>query len=146
MASTITYQRLSNYIFNPCKMIYKAKQKNQKKHPSAQASSFKFNLCQWGEVYVPLSPCVTVVSKGLSQAPFCSRNRDWNVDDTRLFHSMNKRLAKMNSTKRFWAVTELPVCTFFFLPHSLSMEDKHSKCLSHKVSEVFKVRDFMACS
>ena len=57
-------------------MLYKAKQENQKKHPSAQASSCKFNLCQGGEVYVPLSSCVTVVSKGLSQAPFCGRNRD----------------------------------------------------------------------
>ena len=57
-------------------MLYKAKQKNQKKHPSVQASSCKFNLCQGGEVYVPLSSCVTVVSKGLSQAPFCGRNRD----------------------------------------------------------------------
>ena len=47
-------------------------------------------------MYFLLSSCVTVVSKGLSQAPFCGRKTDLNVDDTRLFHSTNKRRAKMN--------------------------------------------------
>ena len=40
----------------------------------------------------------------------------------------------------------LPVGIFFSLPHSLSMEDKHSKCLSHNVNEVFNAPNFMASS